>query len=94
MIQEELQKLEKLARQASLKISELAAENQLLKEKLGHAESQLSQREQEIENFKNKIKITNIVDNRTVNPEDSAEMSELINNYIKEIDQLIDYLSE
>ncbi|MBY5952646.1 hypothetical protein KUV23_16780 [Algoriphagus marincola] len=94
MIQEELQKLEKLARQASLKISELAAENQLLKEKLGQAESQLSQREQEIENFKNKIKITNIVDNRTVNPEDSAEMSELINNYIKEIDQLIDYLSE
>ncbi|MDE0559066.1 hypothetical protein OU792_03655 [Algoriphagus sp. NF] len=94
MIQEELQKLEKLARQASLKISELAAENQLLKEKLGQVESQLSQREQEIENFKNKIKITNIVDNRTVNPEDSAEMSELINNYIKEIDQLIDYLSE
>lgn len=94
MIQEELQKLEKLARQASLRISELTAENQLLKEKLGQAESQLSQREQEIENFKNKIKITNIVDNRTVNPEDSAEMSELINNYIKEIDHLIDYLSE
>ncbi|TDK48879.1 hypothetical protein [Algoriphagus formosus] len=94
MIQEELQKLEKLARQASLRISELSAENQLLKEKLGQAESQLSQREQEIENFKNKIKITNIVDNRTVNPEDSAEMSELINNYIKEIDHLIDYLSE
>jgi multidrug resistance efflux pump len=94
MIQEELQKLEKLARQASLRISELSAENQLLKEKLGQAESQLSQREQEIENFKIKIKITNIVDNRTVNPEDSAEMSELINNYIKEIDHLIDYLSE
>jgi len=94
MIQKELQKLEKLARQASLRISELSAENQLLKEKLGQAESQLSQRVQEIENFKNKIKITNIVDNRTVNPEDSAEMSELINNYIKEIDQLIDYLSE
>jgi hypothetical protein len=94
MIQEELQKLEKLARVASLRISELFAENQLLKEKLGQAESQLSQREQEIENFKNKIKITNIVDNRTVNPEDSAEMSELINNYIKEIDHLIDYLSE
>ncbi|WP_288373299.1 hypothetical protein [uncultured Algoriphagus sp.] len=94
MIQEELQKLEKLARQASLRISELSAENQMLKEKLGQAESQLSQREQEIENFKNKIKITNIVDNRTVNPEDSAEMSELINNYIKEIDHLIDYLSE
>ena len=94
MIQEELQKLEKLARQASLRISELSAENQLLKEKLGQAESQLSQREQEIENFKNKIKITNIVDNRTVNPEDSAEMSDLINNYIKEIDHLIDYLSE
>ncbi|MEY3644834.1 MAG: hypothetical protein RLZZ207_1529, partial [Bacteroidota bacterium] len=32
--------------------------------------------------------------NRPVNPEDTGEMSDLINSYIQEIDQLIAYLSE
>ncbi|MCS5491715.1 hypothetical protein [Algoriphagus limi] len=94
MIHEELQKLEKLARQASLKLAEMSDENRQLKEKLAQMEADLDQKEQAIEDFKNKIKISNIVDNRTVNPEDSAEMSELINNYIQQIDQLITYLSE
>ncbi len=44
--------------------------------------------------FKNKIKISNIVDNRPVSPEDTVEMSDLINSYIQEIDQLITHLSE
>ncbi|NVJ86289.1 MAG: hypothetical protein HWE15_08280 [Algoriphagus sp.] len=94
MIHEELQKLEKLARQASLKLAEMSAENSQLKEKLAQIEADLDRKEQLVEDFKNKIKISNIVDNRTVNPEDSAEMSELINNYIQQIDQLITYLSE
>ncbi|NVK48813.1 MAG: hypothetical protein HWE09_03530 [Cyclobacteriaceae bacterium] len=94
MIHEELQKLEKLARQATLKLAEMSDENRQLKEKLAQLEVDLNQKEQVIEDFKNKIKISNIVDNRTVNPEDSAEMSELINNYIQQIDQLITYLSE
>ncbi|TFV93228.1 hypothetical protein E4S40_13275 [Algoriphagus kandeliae] len=94
MIHEELQKLEKLARQASLKLAEMSDENRQLKDKLAQMEADLDQKEQAIEDFKNKIKISNIVDNRTVNPEDSAEMSELINNYIQQIDQLITYLSE
>lgn len=94
MIQEELQKLEKLAQQASVKLLELSEENQQLKQKLAESNSSLSDREQEIEHFKNKIKISNIVDSRPVNPEESTEMSELINNYIQEIDHLITYLSE
>lgn len=94
MIHEELQKLERLAVQASKKIEALDAENEQLKQKMAVLELEILQKEQEIYHFKNKIKISNIVDNRPVNSEDSAEMSELINNYIQEIDQLITYLSE
>ncbi|SDD24979.1 hypothetical protein SAMN04488104_102110 [Algoriphagus faecimaris] len=94
MIHEELQKLEKLARQASMRLLELQEENRQLKENLAEVNAILEKKAQEIDHFKNKIKISNIVDNRPVNPEDSAEMSDLINNYIQEIDQLITYLSE
>ncbi len=94
MIQDELQKLERLAHQASRKLLETSEENQQLREKLAEVSATLEKKEQEIEHFKNKIKISNIVDKRPVNPGDSVEMSELINNYIQEIDHLITYLSE
>ncbi|WP_144604402.1 hypothetical protein [Algoriphagus algorifonticola] len=94
MIHEELQKLEKLAHQAGQRLQLLSEENAQLKQKLAEVSATLEEKVQEIDHFKNKIKISNIVDNRPVNPEDSAEMSDLINNYIQEIDQLITYLSE
>lgn len=94
MIHEELQKLERLAVQASKKIEALDAENEQLKQKMAVLELEILQKEQEIYHFKNKIKISNIVDNRPVNSEDATEMSDLINNYIQEIDHLITYLSE
>ncbi|WP_075349765.1 hypothetical protein [Algoriphagus marinus] len=94
MIQEELLKLEKLATKASDRLLELSAENQQLKQKLEEVKRALEDKEQEIEHFKNKIKISNIVENRPVSPGDSTEMSDLINNYIQEIDQLITYLSD
>ena len=94
MISEELQKLEKLAHQTSKKLLQTIEENEQLKKRLSDTTASLTQKEQEIEHFKNKIKISNIVDNRPVNPGDSSEMSDLINNYIQEIDHLITYLSE
>lgn len=94
MIHEELQKLEKLAVQAGKKIEALSAENQELKARIFLLEGKIQEKEQEIHHFKNKIKISNIVDNRPVSPEDATEMSDLINNYIQEIDHLITYLSE
>ncbi len=94
MIHEELQKLERLAVLASKKIEAVSAENEQLKARLAILELELDHKEQEIDHFKNKIKISNIVDNRPVNPEDATEMSDLINNYIQEIDHLITYLSE
>ena len=94
MIHEELQKLEKLSVQVTNKVEALTAENELLNARLVELEKQLQERDVTLDNFKNKIKISNIVENRPVNPEDTGEMSDLINSYIQEIDQLIAYLSE
>jgi cell division septum initiation protein DivIVA len=93
MIHEELQKLEKLSVQVSKKIEVLTAENERLNARLAELEKQVQERDVTLDNFKNKIKISNIV-NQPVNPEDTGEMSDLINSYIQEIDQLITYLSE
>ena len=94
MIHEELQKLEKLSVQVTKKVEALTAENELLNARLMELEKQLQERDVTLDNFKNKIKISNIVENRPLNPEDTGEMSDLINSYIQEIDQLIAYLSE
>ncbi len=94
MIHEELQKLEKLSVQVTKKVEALTTENELLNARLMELEKQLQERDVTLDNFKNKIKISNIVENRPVNPEDTGEMSDLINSYIQEIDQLIAYLSE
>lgn len=94
MIHEELQKLEKLSVQVTKKVEALTAENELLNARLVELEKQLQERDVTLDYFKNKIKISNIVENRPVNPEDTGEMSDLINSYIQEIDQLIAYLSE
>lgn len=80
--------------QVSKKLESVTAENEQLKAQMAQLENGIQEKEQEIHHFKNKIKISNIVDNRTVNPEDTTEMSDLINNYIQEIDHLITYLSE
>ena len=94
MIHEELQKLEKLSVQVSKKVEALTAENERLNARLAELEAQVQEKEVALDHFKNKIKISNIVENRPVNPEDTGEMSDLINSYIQEIDQLIAYLSE
>jgi cell division septum initiation protein DivIVA len=94
MIQEELQKLEKLSVLVSKKVEALTAENQRLNARLAELEAQVQEKEVALDHFKNKIKISNIVDNRPVSPEDTVEMSDLINSYIQEIDQLITHLSE
>lgn len=94
MIHDELEKLEKLSKRIQQRLVDADEENVRLNRKVEELNEELKQKEQEIARFKNKIKISNIVDNRTVNPEDSTEMRELINNYIHEIDHLITYLSE
>lgn len=94
MIHEELQKLEKLSVQVSKKVEALTIENEQLNARLAELEKQVQEKEVDLDHFKNKIKISNIVDNQPVSPGDAGEMSDLINSYIQEIDQLITHLSE
>ncbi|MBS9524958.1 hypothetical protein KIH41_11390 [Litoribacter ruber] len=94
MIHEELDRLERLAYQVSKKINQLEEEKSLLEERLSMAESKLKEKDDALDHFKNQIKISKIVNNIPVENMESAELRERINNYIKEIDKIITYLSE
>lgn len=67
-------------------IKTLKTENQELK-------SSLKGRDEQLFNFKNQIKISKIVDN--IHPEDGSvsELKKKVDDYIREIDKCIAYLS-
>jgi chromosome segregation ATPase len=67
-------------------IKTLKTENQELK-------SNLKGRDEQLYNFKNQIKISKIVDN--ISPEDGSvsELKKKVDDYIREIDKCIAYLS-
>jgi uncharacterized protein involved in exopolysaccharide biosynthesis len=94
MIHEELQRTEKLAAQVSRKLQQLEHDNQALREESFSLRSKLEEKEQALEDFKNQIKIAKLVNSIPVEEMESAELREKINNYIKEIDNIIAYLSE
>lgn len=62
-------------------------ENEELKEKLSEKENALS-------NFQNKLKISKIVDNMVGEGEETTELKVILDNYIKEIDKCIAHLGE
>ncbi|KEO74408.1 hypothetical protein [Anditalea andensis] len=94
MIHEELHRLERLAHQITKKLQQVEAEKAALKEELDMAKTILRERDESLDHFKNQIKISKIVNNIPVENTESAELREKINNYIKEIDKIITYLSE
>lgn len=94
MIHEELQQTEKLAIQVGRKLQQLEQENQSMREDLFSLRTKLEDRERLLEDFKNQIKIAKLVNSIPVEEMESAELREKINNYIKEIDNIIAYLSE
>jgi len=94
MIYEELQRTEKLAAQVSRKLQQLEHDNQTLREESILLRSKLEEKGQALEDFKNQIKIAKLVNSIPVEEMESAELREKINNYIKEIDNIIAYLSE
>jgi hypothetical protein len=93
MIHDELQRLERLANQVVRKIHVIEQENAVLKQELAEAQKLAREKEESLEYFKNQIKISKIVNNIPVENKASAELKERINNYIKEIDKIVDYLS-
>src|SRR5690606_41897922 len=92
MIHDELQRLEKLAGLVTRKIQQMEQENAALKQELEETKSLVLQKEESLEHFKNQIKISKIVNNIPVEYKASAELNERIDNYIKEIDKIVDYL--
>lgn len=62
-------------------------DNQILKTKLDSQEANLS-------SFQNQMKMSKIVNNMIVEREDSAQLKEQIDGYIKEIDKCIAHLAE
>ncbi|WP_200974154.1 hypothetical protein [Echinicola sp. 20G] len=94
MIHEELQNLQQLANRVTKKIEQLELENQSLRDQLGGMRLEIQEKEASLEHFKNQIKISKIVNNIPVENLESAELRNRINNYIKEIDKIITYLSE
>lgn len=93
MIHDELQRLERLAALVTRKIQQIEQENDALKQELTEAKNLVLKKEESLEHFKNQIKISKIVNNISVENKASAELKERINNYIKEIDKIVDYLS-
>lgn len=65
----------------------------LLKQENQELKSGLRDRDEQLLNFKNQIKISKIVDN--LNPEDgsSSELKKKVEEYIREVDRCIAYLS-
>lgn len=93
MIHDELQRLERLANQVTRKIQLMEQENAALKQELAEVKKLVQEKEESLEHFKNQIKISKIVNNIPVENKASTELKERINNYIKEIDKIVDYLS-
>ncbi len=93
MIHDELQRLERLANQVTRKIQWMEQENAALKQELAGLKKLVQEKEESLEHFKNQIKISKIVSNIPVENKASTELKERINNYIKEIDKIVDYLS-
>jgi len=65
----------------------LEAENRQLK-------GQISSKEQDLERFQNKIKISNLVTGIKAEENDPSGLKNRISDYIKEIDQCIAFLSK
>lgn len=83
------------------KINLLLAEHKRVKQELAQSQAENMQlreemkvREEQISSFQNKIKISKIVDRIDTDGEDSTALKRKLDDYIKEIDKCIAYLSQ
>ena len=82
------------------KLALLIKEHQSLKDKIRILQNEntdlksvLSQKQEKIESFNNKFKISKLVDTIGADKSDSAELKIKLDEYIKEIDKCIAHLS-
>jgi len=83
------------------KISLLLNEYKNIKQEVAHLKIEndelrgvLHAKEQHIADFQNKFKISKIADSLALSGDDSAELKQVLNEYIKEIDRCIAHLSQ
>lgn len=81
------------------KIKLLLNEHALLKEEIEQLKSEnrelkldMSSKNEKLDDFQNKIKISKIVGSMVADGEDTSDLKEIINDYIKEIDKCIAHL--
>lgn len=90
------QKIEKLQSNVAqlLKAYEAKeAENGQLKNQLDNLQQKIEGLEAKLSDFNNQDKMAKLVNNTSVEKEDSIELKNRLNEYIKEIDKCIAYLS-
>lgn len=69
-------------------------EVEILKVENANLKSQLSDREDQLDNFQNKDKISKLASSMVVDENDTEALSNLLNEYINEVDKCIAHLSE
>lgn len=74
--------------------AQLKKEIDTLKQENSLLESKISEKEATLSGFQNQLKISKIVDSMVAGDEDTSELKEVIDGYIKEIDKCITHLSE
>lgn len=81
------------------KIKLLLNEHALLKEEIEQLKNEnrelkqdMSSKNEKLDDFQNKIKISKIVGSMVADGEDTSDLKEIINDYIKEIDKCIAHL--
>ena len=90
-------KLSTLERKLKLLLAEhqrTQQEVELLRKENAELKSVVRVKEDQLENFKNKINISKIVNSATVEESESAELKQKLGDYIKKIDLCIAHLSE
>jgi chromosome segregation ATPase len=90
----ELQTLERKIRLLLTQYTQEKKEKEELRNKYAELKSLLDTKEQQIQDFQNKIKISTIVDSISVGDSEAAEVKIKIDDYIKEIDKCINQLSK
>lgn len=90
----ELQSLERKIRMLMAQYAQEQKSNLDLKNKNEELKNLLNSKEQQIQDFQNKIKISTIVDSISVGNSEATEVKIKIDDYIKEIDNCINQLSK
>ena len=94
IINSEVQVLERKLKLLLNEHKALKEQIHFLKQENDQLKSSMKMKDDHLNNFQNKIKISKLVGSMAVENEDTAELKLMINSYIKEIDKCIAHLSE